>query len=141
MNILEYIGSINTHSRNTGRTGRRNVAYIPKVDKVSSMSDIYRYLISKDPAILTTEGALSVFQLEDGNLNEEIVRILQANLSPVLFELYRHILGTEATHRAFFAGLSGLLQMKLGKSHITGRWMSIKFHYQEWYNFASLIIY
>ena len=133
MNILEYLASVNTDGSNTGRTGRGNGANITKEDKVSSMRGIYRFLISKDPAILTTEGAFSIFQLDDENLNEEIIRILQANKSPVLFELYRRIMGTEATHRAFFGN-------RIGKSYITGKRMTLQCHHQEWYNFRSLII-
>ena len=105
----------------------------------SSMSDIYRYLISKDQTLLTTEGALSVFKLDDANLNEEIIRILQTNESPVLFELYRNIMGTESTHRAFLPDGHSFPFMKTGTSYITGKTVSIKSHYQEWYVLATWI--
>ena len=105
------------------------------------MTDIYRYLISKDPTLLTTEGALSVFKLNDEDLNEEIIRILQANQSPVLFVLHRIILGNEAIHTTFANSLYRGEWVGSGQtaiSYITGEKMNMKSHYKEWYNFAKL---
>ena len=103
------------------------------------MSDIYRYLISKEPTLLTTKGALSVFKHDDNDLNEKVIQILKTNKSPVLFELYRSIMGTVAIHKAFLTATSRRSHVAIkGKSYITGKWMNMKCHYQEWYYFDKL---
>ena len=142
---MEHIESGNTRRRNSRRTvlSWLDNAHSPVDDRKETptvLSDIYRYLISKDQTLLTTEGALSVFKLDDANLSEEIIRILQTNESPVLFELYRSIMGTEATHSTFFPGARSYEFMKTGRSYITGKTLSIESHYQEWYDLATWII-
>ena len=116
---------------------------IETAKKRKNIIAIYRYLISKDPSLLTAEAASSVFKFDDEELNEEVIRILKTNQSPVLYELYHYILGTEQTLHSFVAPVtssrsSGSCQFLLLESYITGKKMNIKDHYQEWYNLAKL---
>ena len=70
----------------------------PRKEKPDDMADIYRYLISKDPTLLTSKSALLIFKLDDKGLNEELIRILQTNRPTVLVQLYREILGNKPVH-------------------------------------------
>ena len=107
MNLLEFIESIHTGDMHTD-DDHYDPYYVPPAAKPiqtenerQNMTNIYRYLIYKYPELLTAKGALSVFRFDDKELNEEVVRILQRNQSPDLFELYWSILGTKKTHNNF----------------------------------------
>ena len=144
MNILEYIESINISWSGTHRTGcyysdeERRVRH-EKVGS-ASMTDIYRYLIFKDPTILTKRGALAVFKSNDEDLSEEVIRILQTNQSPVLFKLYRNIVGSKMTHKRVIERTPRTyVNMNIMvDSYITGEPMRIKDHHQEWYSKVKL---
>lgn len=106
LNLLEHIESINIqdHDRYDRRYyGQPSAKRFRKEaeerkSRESWMSAVYRYLICKDPSLLTTKGALSVFKLNDKALNQHVIGILLKQQSPVLFELYGSIFGTEKTH-------------------------------------------
>lgn len=86
----------------------------------SSITNLYRYIIGRDPKILTTVGALSLFKYNDKGLNKEVIEILKIYEPGVLLEVYWNILGNEETHfpanhtsysRADMPGLCQLLHI------------------------------
>ena len=109
---------------------------IGSIKSTSTMTDICRYLISKDPALLTTKSVLSVFKHADQDLNEYVIQTLQTNQSPVLLELYQSIFGTASTHLNFIEKCSAGTPGSMVKSCITGNRMTLKDYYQEWYIMA-----
>ena len=67
------------------------------MDKYNRM-EIYRYLISKYPKLVTIDVAKYIMRFKNSSLEEDMLSVLQSEKQDVLQELYQHILGRQEEH-------------------------------------------
>ena len=97
--MLEFVGRLTGENIN-------NSSKFPMVE-------IYKYLLSKYPNLLTRRVGKDILKCQDPRLNEYMLSRLQSEKPEILKQLYREVLGKNRPPSSLGAGLVILLKIEV----------------------------